>query len=115
MLNYPEQRCKMCGKDISHKRIDAKYCDNRCRMRYNRYKEKRNIIQDIINICTRIPHNTEQTPDRITKLRVKDYKTGNVKYFTVNELATFSQNRLKKIRKQKLIEEVTYQTTGRVI
>lgn len=115
MLNYPEQKCQMCDKDISHKRIDAKYCDNRCRMRYNRYKEKESVIHDIIDICNRIPHNTEQMPNGMTKLRVKDYKTGNVSYFTVNELVTFSQNHLKKIRKQKMIEEVTYQTTGRVI
>jgi len=115
MLNYPEQKCQMCGKDISHKRIDAKYCDNRCRMRYNRYKEKENVIHDILDICTRIPHNTEQIPNGMTKLRVKDYKTGNVRYFTVNELATFSHSRLKQIRKQKLIEEVTYQATGKVL
>jgi len=114
MPNYPEQKCQMCGKDISNKRIDAKYCDNRCRMRYNRYKEKESVIHDIIDICTRIPHNAEQTPDRSWKMRFKDLKTGEVEYLTSSELALLSKNRIDQLLKQKRMEEALYKTTGTV-
>lgn len=49
-----------CGTDISHKRIDAKYCSDRCRMRYRRDQTKKKLIEQLVEIFHQIPNHSVQ-------------------------------------------------------
>ncbi len=50
-----ERNCIQCGQCIARKRIDAKYCSARWRMRYRRAQATRDLVNKLIDLCTKIP------------------------------------------------------------
>lgn len=54
-MNNACPKCITCGQSTASKRSDAKYCSDRCRMRYKRKLKKIRLIQNLYDLCTQIP------------------------------------------------------------
>ncbi|MDR8394453.1 hypothetical protein NC796_25125 [Aliifodinibius sp. S!AR15-10] len=104
-----QRTCQHCGTDIEHKRTDAKYCSNRCRMRFRRWKKKAKLIGKLIKYCSKIPNHVLQEGNRITAVVIKNANSGKHHEISAEELKNMSNEELKKFIKWKRAEAYAYQ------
>jgi len=101
MPNNTEHCCLSCGKDISDKRIDAKYCSDRCRMRYRRGQKKDKLIEELVSLFTQIPNHSVQRTDQWLLLQWYDATSDKTKFRSRSDLKRKSITHLKALIKEK--------------
>jgi len=101
MSNNSEHCCLSCGVDISDKRIDAKYCSDRCRMRYRRAQKNRKLVNELIDLFTQLPNHSVQQTDNRFYLQSYDAINGKTENWWVSELKSMSNQQLKDLIKKK--------------
>ena len=95
MSNNSEHCCLSCGVDISDKRIDAKYCSDRCRMRYRRAQKNSKLVNELIDLFTQLPNHSVQKTDDGFYLQSYNASSGKTENLWISELKRMSNQRLK--------------------
>lgn len=90
-----------CSLDISEKRSDAKYCSDRCRMRYRRKQAKHELIEELFNIFGRLPNHAAQCTSDDVILTEGGANSRNFKILRYEDLQNLSVARLKSLKKKK--------------
>lgn len=103
MYNNTEQCCLSCGTDITNKRNDAKYCSDRCRMRYRRNVIKGNLIEELIQIFIQLPNHYAHRTQGSLLLGATDATGGNHQTWGGKDLKNMSISRLKAFIKEKKV------------
>lgn len=101
MSNNSEHCCLSCGVDISNKRIDAKYCSDRCRMRYRRAQKNNKLLTELIKLFTQLPNHTVQQTDSGFYLQSYNAISGKTENWGASELKSMSNPRLQDLIKKK--------------
>jgi len=101
MPNDSEHCCLSCGTDISDKRIDAKYCSSRCRMRYRRKQKKEELIGKLIEIFMTIPNHSAQFTDEGFQLVAPDVMNRSLKKWKLSDLQNMSNKQLRDLLTEK--------------
>lgn len=86
MTNNTQSSCIECEKDIANKRIDAKYCSDRCRMRYGRKQKKLRLITNLYKACTNIPNHAFKSDDGETSIRIWNAMNKQTEIYTLKRL-----------------------------
>ncbi|GEM_PF-1409735 len=103
MSNNSEHCCLSCGIDISDKRIDAKYCSDRCRMRYRRAQKNSKLVNELIDLFTQIPNHSVHNTGEGVCLQSYDAINGKTENWWGSELRSMSNQRLKDLIKKKRV------------
>lgn len=103
MSNNSEHCCLSCGIDISDKRIDAKYCSDRCRMRYRRVQKNSKLLNELIDLFTRLPNHSVQKTDNGFYLQSYNALNGKTENWWDSELKSMSNPRLKDLVSKKRV------------
>ncbi|NGP89692.1 DUF2116 family Zn-ribbon domain-containing protein [Fodinibius halophilus] len=101
MSNNSEHCCLSCGIDISNKRIDAKYCSDRCRMRYRRDQKNSKLLNELIDLFTQLPNHSVQQTDSELYLQSYNALSRKTENWHISELKSMSNQRLKDLIKKK--------------
>ena len=109
-----EPTCLQCGQSIAHKRSDAKYCSDRCRMRYRRTQKSKELIAKLLQLCSQIPNHVVQNAGEITEIIILNEKTGKHQNFDVKTLKRLPNEELKRMIKLKKGEVQAYKITNTV-
>lgn len=104
-----EQVCLQCGQNIAHKRSDAKYCDDRCRMRYRRNQKTRELLAELVQLCSQIPNHLVQSAGEVTAIVIRNEKSGKHQRINVEMLKKLSDEELKRMIKWKKREIKAHQ------
>lgn len=115
MSNNSEHCCLSCGTDISNKRKDAKYCSDRCRMRYQRDQKRNSLIEDLAEVFTQLPNHSVQCIDDWMLLQFYDATSGKTQIWSRTDLKTKSIGHLERLVKDKkwlLSAEIVKQLWG---
>ncbi|MDR8389503.1 hypothetical protein NC796_00045 [Aliifodinibius sp. S!AR15-10] len=94
MSNNSEHCCLSCGVDISNKRIDAKYCSGRCRMRYCRSRKKDQLIEELVELFRQLPNHSVQFTDKGFYLEEWDVINRTTQKWYLSELKSMSNQQL---------------------
>ena len=89
-MHNAQGHCLSCGKDISFKRSDAKYCSDRCRMRFQRQQKKIELLKELVTICSQIPHHTAKNNDGELMLKLNEAIKSNLEMVAISELLELS-------------------------
>lgn len=103
MYNNTEQCCLSCGTDITNKRKDAKYCSDRCRMRYRRKQIHDQLVEELIRIFTQLPNHSVQRIHGALLLAAPDATGVNHKTWGGKDLETMSNDTLRALIKKKKV------------
>ncbi len=90
MTNNQHRNCLECEKDIATKRKDAKYCGDRCRMRYKRRQEKTVLIHELCKLCAQIPNHMLKNDSDLLTLKLFNATKKEHEFFSLKTL--FSMN-----------------------
>lgn len=108
MANKAEQTCMECGETLSSKRIDAKYCDDRCRMRYQRYKVRQKLVRELAELCLKVPNHIRKNEAGSVELTMYDKKVGAYQTYDQHTLMRLSMVDLRRFVIQKQKEVALY-------
>lgn len=103
MLNNTNHNCLSCGVDISHKRSDAIYCSDRCRMRYQRKQKKVKIIEQLADLFNRIPNHTALCTAEGYQLQYWEATKGNWEILAYSDLLAMSIADLESLKSKKQV------------
>ncbi|HKK47351.1 MAG TPA: hypothetical protein VJ964_17615 [Balneolaceae bacterium] len=106
-----QRTCLQCGQSIAHKRSDAKYCSDRCRMRYRRSEKTRQLVTELTQLCSEIPNHTEQRSGIYTAIVIRNVASGNYQKIGVPQLLKTPEEDLKRMIKWKKGEVWAYKLT----
>jgi len=101
MSNNSEHCCLSCGIDISDKRIDAKYCSDRCRMRYRRTQDKKQLIEELVDLFRKTPNHSVQFTDQAFYLQEWNAIKRKPKKWHLSDLKSMSIQQLEDLIKGK--------------
>lgn len=87
--------CLQCGQSIVHKRSDAKYCSDRCRMRYRRKQKSKELVAKLIQLCSQIPNHLVQNAGEVKSIVIRNEKSGNHQNINVKTLKRLPDEELK--------------------
>lgn len=104
MSNNSEHCCLSCGIDISDKRIDAKYCSDRCRMRYRRAQKNSKLLNELIDLFTQLPNHSVQQTDSGIYLQSYNASSRKTENWRGSELKSMSNQQLKDLVKKKRVQ-----------
>lgn len=93
--------CLQCGQSIAHKRSDAKYCSDRCRMQYRRNQKTEQLLAELIQLCSQIPNHTEQSTGEVVRIIIRNEKTGTYETIDVEMLKKLPDKELKHMIERK--------------
>ncbi|MFH5885319.1 DUF2116 family Zn-ribbon domain-containing protein [Halalkalibaculum sp. DA3122] len=96
-----DNECIECGKDIAYKRSDAKYCSDRCRMRYRRTQKKEKIIGELVELFIEMPNHSVQNTDNGLYLIGVNAFTRTPQKWDLSDLQNMSNKRLNELKKGK--------------
>ena len=97
MTNKDLRNCIECGKDIATKRKDAKYCGDRCRMRYQRQQKKLQVLTKLFNICSQIPNHAFKSTDGQSSIRIWNAKSKKTEIYTLKELNSLNIQQIEEL------------------
>ncbi len=110
-----EQRtCLQCGQNIAHKRSDAKYCSDRCRMRYRRAQKTKELVAKLVQLCSQIPNHLVQNAGEVTAIVILNEKDGKYQRIDVKTLKSLPDEELKRMIKWKKGEVRAYEISNAV-
>jgi len=101
MYNNSERCCLSCGTDITHKRSDAKYCSDRCRMRYRRNKKHRELLEELIKLFRQLPNHSVQQTEHWLSLLSYNETSGNTEILYGPDLKSMTIKELTALIKKK--------------
>jgi hypothetical protein len=113
-MNSAQNVCIECGKDITFKRSDAKYCSDRCRMQFQRSIEKMNLLWELYEICTSNPQDTKTKEDGELYIKLPSaYRRSqemvnikDLKNMSIDKIRTLIKEKRKEINNQKVIDGI---------
>jgi predicted nucleic acid-binding Zn ribbon protein len=100
-MNKDGNQCISCGKDIAFKRSDAKYCTDRCRMRFQRKKKKIELIEMLFNLCSQIPRHTLKSKSGVFLLKPHKPIKSNQEMVSIPDLLKLSVAKLEHLIAEK--------------
>lgn len=101
--------CLQCGQNIADKRSDAKYCSDRCRMRYRRNQKSKELLANLVQLCSQIPNHLVQSEGEVTAIVIWDEKNGKHQKFDKQMLISLPDEELIRLIKCKKREIRAYQ------
>lgn len=104
--------CLQCGQSIENKRSDAKYCSDRCRMRYRRAKKSNELFTQLIQLCSQIPNHVVQSEGSVLGVVIHNAKKGKHQTIDRNTLKNLPNEELKRLIKRKKVEVDAYKLTN---
>ena len=104
MMNKNHRNCIECGKDIATKRKDAKYCSDRCRMRYKRKNKKTLLIYELSELCAQIPNHMLKNDSDLWTLKVFNATKKEHENFSLKVLFSMNPEEIQALIKRKKAE-----------
>jgi len=101
MTNSNQTTCIECGNNIATKRNDAKYCGDRCRMRYKRQQKKIVLIAELYNLCAQIPNHVFKNERTVSSVMLFDAKKHNYEILDVNKLYSLNISQIEALIERK--------------
>lgn len=108
MTNNTQSSCIECEKDIANKRNDAKYCSDRCRMRYRRKQKKMRLIAKLYTVCTSIPNHAFKSNDGETSIRIWNATDNQSEIYTLKNLYSLNFQQIEELIELKKRETYVY-------
>ena len=113
-MNNAQNVCIECGKDITFKRNDAKYCSDRCRMQFQRSIKKMDLLWELHELCSTKPQDTYTNEEGELFIKLPRAFKRSQNMVNITDLKSLSNDKIrrlieekrKKINSQKVIDGI---------
>lgn len=108
-MNNAQKVCIECGKDITFKRSDAKYCSDRCRMQFQRSIKKVDLLWKLHELCSSKAQDTYTNEKGELFIKLPRAFKRSQEMVNITDLKNLSNDKIRSLIQEKR-KEITSQT-----